>query len=168
MGSSPLDKHGKQSNRYNRVPEAIFEQIDQHICSFPAMSSTPGTRTIIRSICVKAISSKNAPPLPWEIRVWDDLLPYLLFAYHEVPQASTGFAPFELVYGRSVRGPRDIVGKQVLKAPRVLSHTFHSSRIVLPHWETWWRQISKPHKKCRKGDMIKMHVPGHLTQETKY
>jgi len=36
---------------------------------------------------------------------WDKLLPYVLFAYREVPQASTGFSPFELLYGCSVRGP---------------------------------------------------------------
>ena len=29
---------------------------------------------------------------------WDKMLPYLLFAYREVPQASTGFSPFELLY----------------------------------------------------------------------
>ena len=40
---------------------------------------------------------------------WDKLIPYLLFAYREVPQASTGFSPFELLYGRSVRGPLDVV-----------------------------------------------------------
>ena len=34
---------------------------------------------------------------------WDKLVPYLLFAYREVPQASTGFSPFELLYGRDVR-----------------------------------------------------------------
>ena len=28
---------------------------------------------------------------------WDEWLPYLLFAYREVPQASTGFSPFELL-----------------------------------------------------------------------
>ncbi|CAM4581181.1 unnamed protein product [Lepidochelys kempii] len=32
---------------------------------------------------------------------WD--LPHLLFAYREVPQESTGFSPFELLYGRRVR-----------------------------------------------------------------
>lgn len=36
---------------------------------------------------------------------WDHWLPYLLFAYREVPQASTGFSPFELLYGHEVRGP---------------------------------------------------------------
>ena len=42
---------------------------------------------------------------------WDKLLPFVLFVYQEVPQASTGFSPFELVYGRQVRGPLDILKK---------------------------------------------------------
>ena len=40
---------------------------------------------------------------------WDLLIPYVLFAYREVPQSSTGFSPFELLYGREVKGPLDIV-----------------------------------------------------------
>ena len=40
---------------------------------------------------------------------WDRLLPYVLFAYREVPEASTGFSPFELLYGWPVRGPLSIV-----------------------------------------------------------
>ena len=40
---------------------------------------------------------------------WDKLVPYLLFTYREVPQASTGFSPFELLYGRDVHGPLDIL-----------------------------------------------------------
>ena len=42
-------------------------------------------------------------------RDWDEHLPYLLFAYREVPQESTGFSPFELLYGRRVRGPLDVL-----------------------------------------------------------
>ena len=40
---------------------------------------------------------------------WDKLIPYLIFAYREVPQASTEFSPFELLYGRNVQGPLDIL-----------------------------------------------------------
>ena len=40
---------------------------------------------------------------------WDDWLPYLLFAYREVPQASTGFSSFELLYVRKVRGPLNVL-----------------------------------------------------------
>ena len=38
-------------------------------------------------------------------RDWHQCLEPLLFCYREVPQESTGFAPFELMYGRDVRGP---------------------------------------------------------------
>ena len=30
---------------------------------------------------------------------WDKALPYVLFTYREVPQSTTGFSPFELLYG---------------------------------------------------------------------
>ena len=42
-------------------------------------------------------------------RDWDKYLSAALFAYREVPQESLGFSPFELVYGRSVRGPMTIL-----------------------------------------------------------
>ena len=38
---------------------------------------------------------------------WDQLLPHVLFAVQEVPQAS-GFSPFELLYGRRPRGILDL------------------------------------------------------------
>ena len=44
-----------------------------------------------------------------ETMEWDTLLPYLLFAYREVPQDSTGFSPFELLYGRHIRGPLSVI-----------------------------------------------------------
>ena len=45
-------------------------------------------------------------------REWDVIIPYVLFAYREVPQESTGFSPFELVYGRDVRGPLDVLREE--------------------------------------------------------
>ena len=43
------------------------------------------------------------------LKDWDRYLPAILFAYREVPQSSTGFSPFELLYGRTVRGPMQIL-----------------------------------------------------------
>ena len=49
-------------------------------------------------------------------RDWDHYLSALLFAYREAPHESTQFSPFELLYGRSVRGPmkvlRDLMTKE--------------------------------------------------------
>ncbi|KAL1276099.1 hypothetical protein QQF64_035722 [Cirrhinus molitorella] len=39
---------------------------------------------------------------------WDQMLPYVLFGSREVPQASTGFTPFELLFGRQPRGLLDV------------------------------------------------------------
>lgn len=40
---------------------------------------------------------------------WDRYLESVLFAYREVRQESLGFSPFELLYGRTVRGPMAIL-----------------------------------------------------------
>ena len=42
-------------------------------------------------------------------RDWDRYIAPLLFAYREAPQESTRFSPFELLYGRTVRGPLQIL-----------------------------------------------------------
>ena len=39
----------------------------------------------------------------------EEYLPFSLFAYREVPQESTGFSPFELLFGRRARGPLDVL-----------------------------------------------------------
>ena len=40
---------------------------------------------------------------------WDEVIPAALFAYREVPSESTGYSPFELMFGRKVRGPMSIL-----------------------------------------------------------
>ena len=42
-------------------------------------------------------------------RQWHRYINPLLFAYREVPQESTGFSPFKLLYGRAVRGSMTIL-----------------------------------------------------------
>lgn len=76
---------------------------------------------------------------------WDQWLPCLLFAYREVPQASMGFSPFELLYGRNVRGPLDLlrdawVAPQPEAADSVLSYVL-MMRTSWRRWPLWWRRI---------------------------
>ena len=40
---------------------------------------------------------------------WDEMIPGVLFSYREIPNNTTGFSPFTLMYGRDVRGPTDIL-----------------------------------------------------------
>ena len=43
---------------------------------------------------------------------WDKNIPYVLFAYREAKHETTGFSPFEMLYGRFVRGPLSIVKEE--------------------------------------------------------
>ena len=40
---------------------------------------------------------------------WDRFVPAVLFAYREIPNDSLKFSPFELLYGRQIRGPLTIL-----------------------------------------------------------
>ena len=46
---------------------------------------------------------------------WDESIPFLLFAIRETPQESLGCSPFELLFGRQVRGPLKVVKDQWLQ-----------------------------------------------------
>ena len=55
---------------------------------------------------LKAMLRKMTTEQP---REWDRYLPALLFAYREIPHSSTGFSPFELLFGRTPRGPLRLI-----------------------------------------------------------
>ena len=40
---------------------------------------------------------------------WDCYLKFLLFSYRNTPHTVTGHAPFEIIYGRNVRGPLEVL-----------------------------------------------------------
>ena len=111
-----------------------------------------------------------------EGRDWDMLLPYLLFAYREVPQATTGFSPFELLYGREVRGPLDVVREEWEAEKKsdqsVLSHILairerleEMTTIVQDNWKkaqsrqkTWHDQNTRD-RELNPGDEVLVLLP---------
>ena len=56
---------------------------------------------ILKSILKKLCSSKQ--------RQWHRYLPAVMFSMREIPSDSTGFSPFEILYGRQVRGPLSVL-----------------------------------------------------------
>ena len=47
--------------------------------------------------------------LPRSAKQWHRLINPVLLTYREVPQYSTGFSPFQLLFGCSVRGPETML-----------------------------------------------------------
>ena len=98
---------------------------------------------------------------------WDDLLPYLLFAYREVPQASTGFSPFELLYGRKVRGPLDVireswVGNTETEPTNVLDYVMEMRRKLQAMAEV--AQTNLAHAQVKQKEYYDRHA-GHRAFE---
>ena len=61
---------------------------------------------------------------------WDEMLDFLLFAIRECPQDSLGYSPFELLFGRQIRGPLKIVKDQWLSsAPTPVSVETYINRL---------------------------------------
>jgi transposase InsO family protein len=57
---------------------------------------------------VKTLKQMLKKVIERDRRNWDQVLPHLMFSVCEVPQASTGFSPFENLYGRRPRGLLDL------------------------------------------------------------
>lgn len=64
---------------------------------------------------------------------WDQWLPFLLFAYQEVHEASTGFLWFELLYVWEVQGLLDLLLK-TWEAPATGARDGSVDRFVHPCW----------------------------------
>ena len=48
-----------------------------------------------------------------ERKEWDVFLPYVCFAFRDSPHSSTGYSPFQLLFGRDVRGPLSLLYEQL-------------------------------------------------------
>ncbi len=60
-----------------------------------------------------------------EAKNWDKWLEPLLFTVREFPQASTGFSPFELLYGRQPRGVLDVLRETWEDGPSQSKNEIH-------------------------------------------
>ena len=72
-----------------------------------------------------------------DARNWDTLLPYMLFAYREAPQSSTGFSPNELVFGRQLRGPLDVMKEVWTDAQET------EAKSVIQHFLDMWDRLDR-------------------------
>ncbi|KAL0170804.1 hypothetical protein M9458_035400, partial [Cirrhinus mrigala] len=91
-------------------------------------------------------------------RDWDKWLPFVLFAYREVPQDSAGFSPFELLYGWQVQGPLDLLKRSWEETPAFKMEEKGIVQYVLEMRDHLERTYNK-NSKHRKGGMI--NTPGY-------
>ena len=103
--------HDQGTNFMSKVM-AKFNSLLQikRVSTTPYNPSCNGTCEAFNKVLKKMLRKiANDDPLNW-----DRYLNPLLFAYREVPQSSTGFSPFELLFGYDVRGPLFLIKENFL------------------------------------------------------
>ena len=93
------------SNFISKLLKAVYYMMGiKPICTSLYYHQTDGLVELFNQT-LKAILRRSAE----EGKDWDKLLSYMLFAYREVRQETTGFSHFELLYGREVRETMDVI-----------------------------------------------------------
>ncbi|XP_072039803.1 uncharacterized protein [Amphiura filiformis] len=113
-----------------------------------------------------------------QFKEWDKYLPLFMFAYREVPQASLGFSPFELVFAEPVRGPLDIIreswtgpssnDKTVIQYIVDLRDKLHDMtkqahehlEVAQQRQKTWYDKHSRD-RSLRPGQQVLVLLPTH-------
>ena len=118
-------------------------------------------------------------------RDWDEHLQYLLLACREAPCSSTGFSPFELLFGREVYGPLDILRQQWVPAKttsttvtewllKLRTDLTEMRTLAINHQENTqartkaWFDQSATTTSFHKGDQVLVFTPafsGHRSQK---
>ena len=106
-----------------------------------------------------------------EGRDWDKMIPFLLFAYREVPQSSTGFSPFELLCGKSVRGPLDLLRESWEVNTKTKESVVSYVLSICDKLDTVYSLVAdnlREAQRVQKCGTIAMHAIDNLILGTKY
>ena len=91
------------------------------------------------------------------------MIPFLLFAYWEVPQSSTGFSSFEL---KSVRGLLDVSQESWEAKAKTKESVVLCVLSIRDKLDTMYSLVTD--KRYRRRGMIVMHAVDNLILGTKY
>ena len=76
---------------------------------------------------------------------WDTALPWVLSAYREVPVETLGCSSFELMFGRTVSGPLQIVKSAWLQETDLSTAKQNVVEFIL-NTRGWWRSPAVEHR----------------------
>lgn len=110
---------------------------------------------------------------------WDEFLPYYAFAYNTAPHTTTGYSPFELVFGKLATLPNEIHAEQVFfnfddyltELKTKLQHAYlTASRILGQNKVTQKVRVDNHcnYKSFNVGDLILLKVGNRRKNDSPY
>ena len=98
------------SDRGSQFVSDIMKEVDRLLSITPLYSSPyhPCCNGLVERFnsSLKKILKRLCAECP---KQWDRYLPAVLYAYRSVRQESTGYTPFEILYGRKIKGPMELL-----------------------------------------------------------
>ena len=137
FGIPKIIQHDQGSNFTSKLFSEVMKELGvSQYCSTAYHPESLGAierfhqtlKTMIRKFCLETQSD------------WDEGIQYLLFAVRESKNESLGFSPFQLMFGREVRGPLS-----VLKDSWLLQGVLKSSPTVSQYFEKLKNTLLKVH-----------------------
>ena len=119
----------------------------------------------------RTLASMMATQVDKTRRNWDEILPYLLFAYRTTVHSATGETPFYLMYGRDAITPTDLMLGQNLNPDYADEFDFklHMRARMEQAWTLAQDHIEKHQEKVREKqipddvfqvlDLVRLHSP---------
>jgi hypothetical protein len=113
---------------------------------------------------------------------WDEVLPFVLFAYRTSIHASTGYTPFYLMHGVDARFPVDVsIKPSVTAKPAVQEHINALQKNLVTAYDVvrgriqlaqskqayWYNQKAKPEREYAIGDLVMEHAGRPTADPTK-
>lgn len=114
--------HEVQSDRGSNFTSELFSKVLNELGVQQTLSTAyhPQSKGALER-CHQTLKTMLRKYSHEKLQDWDVGLPFLLFAIREAPQESIGCSPFELVFGRKVRGPLKVTkDKLISPAPTQL------------------------------------------------
>ena len=134
----------------------LFEQIVNELNLYHVMSSAYRPQS---QVCLERFHQTLTTMLKKfcfeSDRDWDENIDWLLFAIRECPQESTGYSPFELPFGRTIKGPLNLLEENILQPTPVPNVTVAKYIDNLRNTLTTVRELASKNLKQAQVNMMK-------------
>ena len=108
---------------------------------------------------IKQMLAKVCEEHPYE---WDEFLPAILFAYRQAKHESTGYSPFELIFGRNANGPLENFKAELLKTKETKMSPFDLINKTEKHMQTAYQFAVEKNQEIKEKTILRENMNKNL------
>ena len=144
----------------------------QHIRTSPYHPQSDGALERWHA-CLKGMIKKKSI----DKSMWDELVKFCLFAYRDTPHCVTGYPPFELMFGRDIKGPLELMRsswvegkvdgmrlcdwvKEIRQKMCAMAEVVREKEVIAKGDMKWIYDRRAKEVEFKEGGLVLVHKPG--------